>query len=114
VIQVLDPGCSPRLQDLGREGFDRSEFSSPFMRVGLRFSAADWNRLVGHAEGSAGLEMTLLGDVSVPEGSVLALTGSDFGATLDGAPVDYGVSFERTGQTLLAGATKRVRGAMLF
>jgi biotin-dependent carboxylase-like uncharacterized protein len=54
------------------------------------------------------LEMTLLGGTFVfPEGTTLALTGSDFGATLDGAPVNPWTSFEvKRGQTLRVGPTR--------
>ena len=66
------------------------------------------NRLVGNREGAAALEMTLLGGTfAFPEGAVLALTGSDFGATLDGAPVPTWTSLEaRRGQTLRVGPTR--------
>jgi antagonist of KipI len=66
------------------------------------------NRLLGNAEGSAGLEMTLLGGTfQFLQGAVLALTGSDFGATLDGKPVELWCSFEaKLGQTLRVGPTR--------
>ena len=66
------------------------------------------NRLVGNAEGAAGLEMTLLGGTFVfPEGGVLALTGSDFGATLDDAPAPLWASREvKPGQTLRLRSTR--------
>src|SRR5207245_8945314 len=58
--------------------------------------------LVGAAEGAGGLEMALLGGTFVfPEGGVLALTGSDFGATLDDAAAPLWASCEvKPGQTL--------------
>src|SRR6266478_7256176 len=66
------------------------------------------NRLVGNPERAAGLEMTLLGGTFLfPEGGVIALTGSDFGATLDDNPVDLFASIEvRAGQKLRLGPTK--------
>jgi len=66
------------------------------------------NRLVGNDEGAAGLEMTLLGGMFIfPEGALLALTGSDFGATLDGKPVELRSSFEaKPGQSLRLGPTR--------
>src|SRR5437879_9506569 len=87
VIEVQAPGLLTTVQDLGREGFgplgvSPSGAADP---VALRIG----NRLVGNTEGAAGLEMTLLGGVfTFPDGAVLALTGSDFGATLDGKSVD--------------------------
>jgi antagonist of KipI len=66
------------------------------------------NRLVGNPEGAAALEMTLLGGTFLfPEGAVLALTGSDFGAKLDGAPLDVWTSVEaKPGQTLRVESTR--------
>jgi antagonist of KipI len=68
------------------------------------------NQLVGNDEGAAGLEMTLLGGTFIfPEGALLALTGSDFGAALDGKPVELWSSFEaKAGQTLRLGPTRTV------
>jgi antagonist of KipI len=66
------------------------------------------NRLVGNAEGAAGLEMTLLGGRFVFwEDTVFALTGSDFGATLDGGPVLVWTSDQaKARQTLRVGPTR--------
>lgn len=66
------------------------------------------NRLVGNTEGAAGLEMTLLGGAFHSQGAcVVALTGSDFGATLEGVAIPYWTSFEiKPGQTLRLGPTR--------
>ena len=66
------------------------------------------NRLLGNAEGAAALEMTLLGGTFLfPQGAIIALTGSDFGATLDGSPLALWTSVEvKPGQTLRAGSTR--------
>jgi antagonist of KipI len=106
VIQVLDPGLFTTVQDLGREGFGPLGVSPSGAAdaISLRLG----NRLVGNAEGAAGLEMTLLGGTFLfPEGALLALTGSDFGATLDGRPVELWSSLEaKAGQTLRLGPTR--------
>ncbi|HEV1996200.1 MAG TPA: KipI antagonist, partial [Candidatus Acidoferrum sp.] len=106
VIQVLEPGLFTTVQDLGREGFGPMGVSASGAAdaISLRLG----NRLVGNGEGAAGLEMTLLGGTFVfPEGAVLALTGSDFGATLDGKLVELWTSFEaRAGQALRLGPTR--------
>ncbi len=106
VIQVQAPGLLTTVQDLGREGFGPLGISPSGAAdpVSLRLG----NRLVGNAEGAAALEMTLLGGAFVfPEGAILALTGSDFGATLDGAPVELWTSVEASpGQTLRLGPTR--------
>jgi len=106
VTQVEAPGLLTTVQDLGREGFGPMGVSASGAAdaIALRIG----NRLVGNAEGAAGLEMTLLGGAFVfPKGAILALTGSDFGASLDGAPVNLWTSVEaRRGQTLRLGPTR--------
>jgi antagonist of KipI len=106
VIQVQEPGLLTTVQDLGREGFGPMGVSPSGAAdaISLRIG----NRLVGNAEGAAGLEMTLLGGTFMfPEGALLALTGSDFGATLDGKPIELWTSFEaRAGQVLRLGPTR--------
>jgi antagonist of KipI len=104
-IQVRAPGLLTTVQDLGRPGFgpigvSPSGAADP---VSLRLG----NRLVANDESVAGLEMTLLGGTFVfPEGAILALTGSDFGAILDDVPLDLGTSAEaRPGQMVRLGAT---------
>ena len=106
VIQVQAPGLLTTVQDLGREGFGPMGVSPSGAAdaISLRIG----NRLVGNREGAAGLEMTLLGGTCVfPEGAILALTGSDFGSTLDSAPVQPWTSVEvKRGQILTVGPTR--------
>ena len=106
VIQVLQPGLFTTVQDLGREGFGPMGVSPSGAAdaVSLRIG----NRLVGNADGAAGLEMTLLGGTfEFPEGAVVALAGSDFGATLDGKPAELWATFEtKPGQVLKLGPTR--------
>jgi antagonist of KipI len=106
IIQVQSPGLLTTVQDLGREGFgplgvSPSGAADP---VSLRIG----NRLVGNPESAAGLEMTLLGGTFLfPQATTIALTGSDFGATLDGAPLAPWNSTEvSSGQTLRVGSTR--------
>lgn len=105
-IHVQAPGMLTTVQDLGREGFGPLGVSPSGAAdaIALRIG----NRLVGNAEGAAGLEMTLHGGTfAFPEGAVVALTGSDFGAMLDEAPVPAWASFEaKPGQTLRLGPTR--------
>lgn len=106
VIQVQASGLLTTVQDLGREGFGPLGVSPSGAAdaISLRLG----NRLVGNVENAAGLEMTLLGGTFLfPQGAILALTGSDFGATLDGATVVLGTSFEvAPHQTLRLGPTR--------
>ena len=106
VIQVQEPGLFTTVQDLGREGFGAMGVSASGAAdaISLRLG----NRMVGNHDGAAGLEMTLLGGTFTFLGSaLLALTGSDFGAALDGKPVELWSSFEaKAGQTLRLGPTR--------
>ena len=105
-IEVLAPGLLTTLQDLGREGFGLMGVSPSGAAdaISLRIG----NRLVGNVEGAAGIEMTLLGATFLfPEGAVVALAGSDFGATLGGRPVEMWTAVEaRSGETLRLGPTR--------
>jgi len=106
VMQVQSPGLFTTVQDLGREGYGPMGVSPSGAAdpIALRLG----NRLLGNPEQTAGLEMTLLGGAFVfPEGAALALTGSDFGATLDGVSVEQWTSFEaQPGQVLRCGPTR--------
>jgi biotin-dependent carboxylase-like uncharacterized protein len=104
-ILVQSPGAFTTVQDLGREGFGAIGVSPSGAAdaISLRIG----NCLVENPETAAGLEMTLVGGTfQFPEGVVLAVTGSDFGATLDGVPVKLWTSVQaRRGQILRVGPT---------
>jgi antagonist of KipI len=106
VIQVLEPGLFTTVQDLGREGFGPLGVSASGAAdaISLRIG----NRLVGNVEGAAGLEMTLLGGTfAFPDGAMLALAGSDFGATLEQKPVElWRAHVAKPGQVLRLGPTR--------
>jgi biotin-dependent carboxylase-like uncharacterized protein len=104
-IQVLAAGLQTTVQDLGREGFgpigvSPSGAADP---ISLRLG----NRLVGNHERAAALEMMLLGGTFIfPEGAIIALTGSNFGATLNDARLEMGTAVEvPPGQTIRLGPT---------
>lgn len=86
-VMVESPGLLTTVQDLGRVGFgpvgvSPSGAADP---VALRLG----NLLVGNAPNAAALEMTLLGGTFVfPDGAIIALTGADFGATLNGQALE--------------------------
>jgi antagonist of KipI len=105
-IFIHAPGPFTTVQDLGRDGFGPLGVSPSGAAdaIALRLG----NRLVGNAETAAGLEMTLVGGTfQFPEGGVVALTGSDFSARLDDAPVALWTSVRvQPGQTLHAGSTR--------
>ncbi|WP_022683854.1 urea carboxylase [Sphingobium bisphenolivorans] len=76
------------------------------------------NRLLGNPEGTAGLEVTVSGPtLSFTATTRISLTGADFGATLDGSPVQRGKAIEvEAGQTLALGRASSggMRGYILF
>jgi len=104
-IQVQAPGLLTTVQDLGRGGFGPIGVSPSGAADPISFRLG--NRLAGNVEGAAALEMTLLGGTFLfPQGAILAIAGSDFGATLDDSPIAIGISIEvRPGQTLRLGPT---------
>jgi biotin-dependent carboxylase-like uncharacterized protein len=106
LLEVRAPGLLTTVQDLGRQGFGALGVSPSGAAdaVALRIG----NRLVGNHEGAAGLEMTLLGGTfRFPDGAVIALAGSDFGAALDEARLAPWTSAAvKPAQTLTCGATK--------
>jgi antagonist of KipI len=105
-IEVQAPGLLTTVQDLGREGHGPMGVSPSGAAdaVSLRLG----NRLVGNPEGAAALEMTLVGGAfQFPQGAVIALTGSDFGAALGESPVELWQSYQaRPGQVLQMGPTR--------
>ncbi len=119
-LRVIEPGVFTTVQDLGRKGYGPLGVSASGAAdpIALRLG----NRLVGNVEGAAALEMTIVGGAfEFSEGGVVALTGCDFGATLDGTPVPPWTSFEvRRGSLLRSGVTRSgargylcVRGGIL-
>lgn len=106
MIEVLSPGLLTTVQDLGREGFGPMGVSPSGAADPIALRIGNW--LVGNVESTAGLEMTLLGGAFQFQGAcVAALTGSDFGATLESAAIPCWTSFEvKSGQTLRLGPTR--------
>ncbi len=105
MILVQMPGMMTTVQDLGREGFGPIGVSASGAAdpIALRIG----NRLLGNPEGAAALEFTLVGGVFRFEiDTWLAVTGSDFGATLNDAPVaNWTVQRACSGQVLRMQAT---------
>lgn len=100
------PGLLTTVQDLGRVGYgpvgvSPSGAADP---VALRLG----NMLVGNEPGAAALEMTLVGGSFLfPDGATIALTGADFGATLNGQPLEMWTPHAmQPGTQLTLGPTK--------
>jgi len=105
-IHVITPGLLTTVQDLGRLGYGPLAVSAS--GAGDPIALRIGNRLLGNPENAAALEMTLTGgEFLFPDGAWFALTGADFGATLDGQAVDLWrtVKADR-GRTLRLGATR--------
>ena len=86
-LVVESPGLLTAVQDLGRPGFGPLGISPSGAAdpVALRLG----NLLVGNDPGAPTLEMTLLGGTfSFPNGAVIALTGADLGASVDGRSLE--------------------------
>jgi urea carboxylase len=116
-IRVISGGTATTVQDWpGREGLWAIGVppSGPMDDQSFRLG----NRLLGNAEGTAGLEITVSGPsllFNVP--ARICLMGADFGATLDGTAVPRGTPVEiAEGQTLALGrmAGGGMRGYVLF
>ncbi|WP_029685658.1 urea carboxylase [Tatumella saanichensis] len=104
VIEVLQPGTFSTIQDFpGRLGYWDIGVppSGPMDDFAFRLA----NRIVGNHEAAAGLEFTLQGPtLRFHCDAVIALTGADCPATLDGVSVAYWQPVTvRAGQTLVLG-----------
>jgi urea carboxylase len=100
-VDVLQPGTQSTLQDWpGRVGYWDIGVppSGPMDHLAFRFA----NRLVGNAESATALELTLNGPtLRFNTDTVIALTGAQIRAELDGTTIDYWQSIKvRAGQTL--------------
>jgi antagonist of KipI len=105
-INVIAPGFLTTVQDVGRQGYAHIGVSASGAAdpVSLRLG----NLLVGNPARSAALEMILVGGSFAFESACrIALTGSDFGATLDGHDLPLWQSVPvAAGQVLRCGSTK--------
>ncbi|MDJ0804005.1 MAG: biotin-dependent carboxyltransferase family protein [Desulfobacterales bacterium] len=86
LLEIIEPGILASVQDVGRQGY---------RRIGVAPSgAADsyacriGNLLVGNLEDTAAVEITLMGfQARFRNEAVVAVTGADLGAGLNGAPL---------------------------
>lgn len=88
-ISILKPGLLTTVQDLGRRGHQREgvPVSGAMDARALRVA----NLLVGNAEGAAALECASIGPhIRFEADHLIALTGADLGATLNGLPLKQG------------------------
>lgn len=99
-LTVLAPGLITTVQDLGRYGYQ--QYGVPVSGAADPRSARLANLLVGNDENEAVLECTVLGPRLRFDGpAVIALTGGDLGARLDGRPLQrYRALAVKAGQEL--------------
>jgi antagonist of KipI len=105
-VSVIRPGLLTTVQDLGRPGYQHAgvplggALDAPALRLA--------NLLVSNALGEAGLEITLAGPTLRFEAPhLLALTGADLSATLDGQPAPlYRPVAVQAGTVLAFGAVR--------
>jgi urea carboxylase len=116
-IQVVSGGTATTVQDWpGRQKLWAVGVppSGPMDDQSFRLG----NRLLGNLEGTSGLELTLTGPTLLFNAPArICLMGADFGATLDGVPVERGAPVEvAAGQTLSLGRATGggLRGYILF
>ena len=107
-LRVTAAGLLTTVQDLGRHGYGRFGL---LVAGALDDAALRWaNLLVGNEQGAAALEFALLGPTLRLEGEravTVALTGAEFAATLNGAPVaPWRALALRPGDTLVLGACR--------
>src|SRR5690606_744464 len=108
-IDVLNAGVQTTIQDYpGRIGYWNVGVppSGPMDHLAFRFA----NRLVGNAEGSAGLEITLAGPtLRFNCDSIIAICGAPIEVSLDSEPLSQWQShFVRAGTLLQYGKIKQV------
>ncbi|KVC69934.1 allophanate hydrolase [Burkholderia ubonensis] len=106
-IEVLRAGPLSTVQDLGRQGARHLGVAQGGALDSLALEVG--NRLVGNRPDAAAVEVTI-GPAAFrfPRATRIAITGTEFGATLDGKPVHSWWSLPvEAGQTLTMPAAKR-------
>ena len=105
MIFVARPGMLASVQDLGRHGHRQRGICPGGALDTLALTLA--NRLVGNADGAAGLELTMGNcELRFETPTRIALAGDDFGARLDGTPLwpYWSVPVEAGQKLVLSGA----------
>jgi antagonist of KipI len=113
-IRIVEPGVLTTVQDLGRPGLGRYGVA-PGGALD-RGALIAGNRLLGNEPGEAALEITLVGPViDFTSEAIIALTGADLGARLNGAPVSlWRPVLVRSGDRLDYHPGNGIRGARQY
>jgi len=105
-IDVLDGGMLTTVQDLGRVGAQKYGVPESGAMDGLALRAA--NRLAGNPDNAACLEMTLTGpELRFGGPVVIAMTGADLGALVNGRPIARWQAVSAAADTVLTFAGVR-------
>ncbi|PPK47093.1 biotin-dependent carboxylase-like uncharacterized protein [Trinickia symbiotica] len=105
-IEVLKPGALTTLQDLGRRGFQK--LGVPVNGVMDERSHRLANVLVGNAQSEGTLEVTLMGPtLRFTSDAVIAVTGADLDAKLNGEPLALNKATRVTAGSELAFGKRR-------
>ena len=110
MIIVRKPGLLASVQDLGRHGHRGRGICPGGALDTLALTLA--NRLVGNADGAAGLELTMGGsEIRFDTDTRIAIGGDDFGARLDGVALwPYWSTPVTAGQRLVLGGANAGAG----
>ena len=107
MITFRKKGMLTTIQDLGRIGYQR--YGMPVCGAMDRYAMELANILVGNPRDEAVIEATVMGPTIVfGEPEIFAVTGGDFGPTLNGQPVEnYRAYLAEAGDILSLPVAKR-------
>ena len=99
-IQIINGGFLTTIQDMGRYGYQETGMSVSGVMDTRAATLA--NILVGNDTNEAVIEITMMGPtMKFTEDEIIAVTGGDLGAKIDGKPVErYRAVLVKAGQTL--------------
>jgi biotin-dependent carboxylase-like uncharacterized protein len=105
-LEILKPGLSTTVQDLGRPGY--YHLGIPESGAMDRYALVAANLLVGNPEGAAALEAVFLApEIRFERAAIVGVCGADMPAKVDGVEQPGWTSFAvRSGQTLSFGYLK--------
>ncbi|RDW15490.1 biotin-dependent carboxyltransferase family protein [Oceanobacillus chungangensis] len=112
IFEVVKPGLTTTIQDLGRTGYQ--QYGVVVAGAMDAFALQVGNLLVGNKRGEAGIEVVIMGPtLKVLTNTVIAICGADLSPKLDGESVTLWKSFAvKSGQTLTFG--KPLNGAYAY
>ena len=101
MISFRKKGLLTTVQDFGRTGYQR--YGMPVCGAMDRFAMALANLLVGNPQGEAVVEATVIGPTIVfEEPEIFAVSGGDFGPTLNGEPIEINRAYRAAAGDTLA------------